>query len=107
VIAGEISYTETRPSGWTADLRLHDMDEDGIDLSVLYPTNMLGLQGLKDVDFGRVQARAYNDWCASHIAEGNGRLFGAGALPPGVPTAARTWATSRRKARTSPKRTSG
>jgi predicted TIM-barrel fold metal-dependent hydrolase len=82
VIAGEISYTETRPSGWTADLRLHDMDEDGIDLSVLYPTNMLGLQGLHDVDFGRVQARAYNDWCATHIAEGNGRLFGAGALPP-------------------------
>ncbi len=79
---GELTYTETRPSGWTASLRLSDLDTDGIDLSVLYPTFMLGLQSLKDVDFGRVQARAYNDWCADHLKEGQGRLFGAGALPP-------------------------
>ena len=78
----EIWYSETRPSGWTASLRLHDLDEDGIELSVLYPTTMLGLQSLTDVEFGRVQARAYNDWCADHLKEGQGRLFGAGALPP-------------------------
>src|SRR5262249_61111260 len=29
-----------------------------------------------------VQARVYNDWCSAHLAEGQGRLFGAGALPP-------------------------
>jgi predicted TIM-barrel fold metal-dependent hydrolase len=51
-------------------------------LSVLYPTMMLGLQSLRDVKFGQVQARAYNDWCADHLREGQGRLFGAGALPP-------------------------
>ncbi len=78
----EISYTDTRPSGWTASLRLKDMDMDGIEVSVLYPTFMLGLQSLKDVEFGRVQARAYNEWCSAHLAEGEGRLFGAGALPP-------------------------
>ncbi|HLY84070.1 MAG TPA: amidohydrolase family protein [Acidimicrobiales bacterium] len=82
VRAGEITYTQTRPSGWTADLRLKDLDTDGIELSVLYPTFMLGLQSVKDVDFGRAQARAYNDWCSAHLAEGQGRLFGAGALPP-------------------------
>jgi predicted TIM-barrel fold metal-dependent hydrolase len=43
---------------------------------------MLGLQSFIDVDFGQVQARAYNDWCAEHLKEGQGRLFGAGALPP-------------------------
>ena len=43
---------------------------------------MLGLQSLRDVKFGRAQARAYNDWCADHLREGQGRLFGAGALPP-------------------------
>jgi predicted TIM-barrel fold metal-dependent hydrolase len=79
---GELSYTQTRPSGWTASLRLQDMDMDHIDVSVLYPTMMLGLQSMDDVEFGSVQARAYNDWCASHLQEGNGRLFGAGALPP-------------------------
>ena len=78
----ELGYTDTRPSGWTADLRLKDLDTDGIELSVLYPTQMLGLQSLHDVEFGRVQARAYNDWCAEHLRAGQGRLFGAGALPP-------------------------
>jgi predicted TIM-barrel fold metal-dependent hydrolase len=82
VRTGEIDYSHTRPSGWTASLRLHDMDTDGIDVSVLYPTTMLGLQSHTDVEFGRVQARVYNDWCSAHLAEGNGRLYGAGALPP-------------------------
>jgi uncharacterized protein len=79
---GELNYSQTRPSGWTASLRLADMETDGIDVSVLYPTTMLGLQSMKDVEFGRVQARVYNDWCAEHLKEGEGRLFGAGALPP-------------------------
>jgi predicted TIM-barrel fold metal-dependent hydrolase len=79
---GELQYLETRPSGWTASLRLADLDTDGIELSVLYPTFMLGLQSVTDVEFGTVQARAYNDWCAEHLKEGQGRLFGAGALPP-------------------------
>ena len=82
VRTGEINYSHTRPSGWTASLRLHDMDTDGIDVSVLYPTTMLGLQSHADVEFGRVQARVYNDWCSAHLEEGNGRLYGAGALPP-------------------------
>ncbi|HLG67935.1 MAG TPA: hypothetical protein VKV36_08730, partial [Acidimicrobiales bacterium] len=78
----EIPYTKTRPSGWTASLRLADLDKDGIELSVLYPTFLLGLQSVTDVEFGAAQARAYNDWCAEHLKEGQGRLFGAGALPP-------------------------
>jgi predicted TIM-barrel fold metal-dependent hydrolase len=82
VRSGELQYLETRPSGWTASLRLADLDQDGIELSVLYPTFMLGLQSLLDVKFGQAQARAYNDWCADHLVEGQGRLFGAGALPP-------------------------
>jgi predicted TIM-barrel fold metal-dependent hydrolase len=79
---GERTYSDTRPSGWTASMRLHDMDTDGIDVSVLYPTTMLGLQSMHDVEFGRVQARVYNDWCSAHLKEGGGRLYGAGALPP-------------------------
>jgi predicted TIM-barrel fold metal-dependent hydrolase len=78
----ELTYSQTRPSGWTASLRLADLDQDGIELSVLYPTMMLGLQSLRDVNFGQTQARAYNDWCSDHLREGQGRLFGAGALPP-------------------------
>jgi uncharacterized protein len=79
---GEMRYTETRPAGWNAKARLQDMDQDHIDQAVLYPTMLLGLQSEIDVDFAEAQARAYNDWCSDHVQEGEGRLFGAGAVPP-------------------------
>jgi len=79
---GEMRYTETRPAAWNAKARLVDMDQDHIDMAVLYPTMLLGLQSETDVDFAEAQARAYNDWCSDHVQEGEGRLFGAGALPP-------------------------
>jgi predicted TIM-barrel fold metal-dependent hydrolase len=79
---GEMRYTETRPAAWNSKARLQDMDQDHIDLAVLYPTMLLGLQSETDVDFAEAQARAYNDWCSEHVQEGEGRLFGAGAVPP-------------------------
>lgn len=84
---GELRYTEVRPAAYNAKARLHDMDEDGIDLAVLYPTTMLGIQAHADVDFAGVQCRAYNDWVSDHTQEGEGRLFAAGAVPP-MPDAA-------------------
>jgi predicted TIM-barrel fold metal-dependent hydrolase len=80
--SGQMRYTEVRPAAYNAKARLQDMDEDGIDLAVLYPTSMLGLQGNTDVEFARVQARAYNDWASDHTLDGEGRLFAAGAVPP-------------------------
>ncbi len=80
--SGKMRYTEVRPAAYNAKARLHDMDEDGIDLAVLYPTAMLGLQAVADEDFARVQCRAYNDWASDHTQEGEGRLFAAGAVPP-------------------------
>jgi len=77
-LAGTAGFTDEQVDA----LRLADLDTDSIDLSVLYPTMLLGLQSLTDVPFAIAQARAYNDWCADHIKEGQGRLFGAGALPP-------------------------
>jgi predicted TIM-barrel fold metal-dependent hydrolase len=58
------------------------MDTDGIDLAVLYPTMLLGLQSMHDIDFAEAQAQAYNNWCSDHTLDGEGRLFGAGAVPP-------------------------
>ena len=78
---GEMRYTETRPAAWNAKARLEDMDQDHIDIAVLYPTMLLGLQSVRDVNFAEAQARAYNDWCSDHVMQGEGRLFGAGAVP--------------------------
>src|SRR5207237_9781410 len=61
--------------------RLEDMAADGIDVSVLYPTSLLGIQSHPDVEFADVQCRAYNDWLSDHVADGDGRLFGVAVIP--------------------------
>lgn len=78
---GELKYTEVRPAAYNAKARLDDMTADGIDVSVLYPTAMLGIQSHEDVDFAVVQCRAYNDWLSDHCADGDGRLYGVAVLP--------------------------
>jgi len=78
---GEIPYTQVRPSAFDAQARLVDMDVDGIEQSVLYPTLLLGIQSEPDVAFADVQCRAYNDWLSDHVGEAPGRLFGAAVVP--------------------------
>jgi predicted TIM-barrel fold metal-dependent hydrolase len=78
---GEMRYTEVRPAAYNAKARLQDMDEDGIDLAVLYPTMLLGLQSITDVPFTVAQAQAYNGWASDHTQEGEGRLSAAAAVP--------------------------
>jgi predicted TIM-barrel fold metal-dependent hydrolase len=78
---GELKYTEVRPAAYNAKARLDDMTTDGIDVSVLYPTGMLGIQSHADVGFAVAQCRAYNDWVSDHCADGDGRLFGVAVLP--------------------------
>jgi predicted TIM-barrel fold metal-dependent hydrolase len=78
---GELRYTEVRPAAYDAHARLVDMDTDHIDLSVVYPTMLLGIAGLTDVEFAAAQCRAYNDWLADHVADGDGRLFGVAIVP--------------------------
>jgi hypothetical protein len=51
---GEMRYTEVRPAAYNAKARLQDMDEDGIDLAVLYPTMLLGIQATPDEEFAGV-----------------------------------------------------
>ncbi|MCZ7525429.1 MAG: amidohydrolase [Acidimicrobiia bacterium] len=78
---GELRYTEVRPAAYDAKARLVDMEADGIDQSVLYPTMLLGIAALDDVDLAEVQCRAYNDWLSDHVADGDGRLFGVAVVP--------------------------
>jgi len=78
---GELRYTEVRPAAYNAKARLEDMAADDIDMSVVYPTQLLGIQCYQDVDYAIAQCRAYNDWLSDHVSEGAGRLFGAALLP--------------------------
>ena len=60
------------------------MDNEGIDVTVLYPTRGLYAnwhQGM-DAKFSNAIARAYNDWLYDHCQQGDPkRMFGAASVP--------------------------
>jgi predicted TIM-barrel fold metal-dependent hydrolase len=73
---GEFRYTEIRPSAFDAKASYADLMSDGIDQSVLYPTSLLQIARVKDVDFAAAQCQTYNDWVSEHLSEVQGKLFG-------------------------------
>ncbi len=79
--AGELRYSEIPAGAYETRGRLAAMDADGIDQSVLYPTGLLAIYNVADLELAKVTCRAYNDWLSAHCAAGEGRLFGAAVLP--------------------------
>jgi predicted TIM-barrel fold metal-dependent hydrolase len=78
---GKMRYSEVRGGAFRPAPRLPDMDLEGINQAVLYPTMLLGLPGLDDHEFAEVQANAYNEWLAQYCAHSPKRLFGAAVIP--------------------------
>src|SRR5262245_58256611 len=67
------------PGGSAGAARLVDMDREGIDAAVLYPT--LLLEWREDpAGFGAL-CRAYNNWLRDYCGADRTRLFGVGAVP--------------------------
>jgi uncharacterized protein len=79
---------EAQPGGWDPVARLADMDAEGIDQAVLYPSIGLYTSALSDVAAAVAVARAYDDWLASYCRAAPRRLFGAAMLPLQDPVAA-------------------
>jgi predicted TIM-barrel fold metal-dependent hydrolase len=75
------------PGGYDPHARVADMDRDGIDVAVVYPS--LGLffgpsdpiPALHDIDFVTDCQRAYNEWVAEYCAAYPSRLFAMAAVP--------------------------
>jgi uncharacterized protein len=74
-------YEEATPGGFDARARLVDMDSEGIDAAVLYPSLGLNFWALEDPGAAVALARAYNDWLAGYCSADPTRLFGAAMLP--------------------------
>lgn len=72
---------EALPGGSDPVARLADMDAEGIDQAVLFPSVGLYFWALSDAQAAYSIARAYNDWLASYCATDPTRLFGAAMLP--------------------------
>jgi predicted TIM-barrel fold metal-dependent hydrolase len=84
------SLEEAWPGGSDPVARLADMDAEGIDRAVLFPSIGLYFWALDDGDAAVAIARAYNDWLASYCDADRPRLFGAAMLPMQDPAAAAT-----------------
>ena len=79
---------EAWPGGSDPVARLADMDTEGIDRAVLYPSVGLYFWALDDPAAAVPIARAYNDWLASYCAADPTRLYGAAMVPVQDPVAA-------------------
>lgn len=68
--------------GWSPRVQLDAMDEEGIDLAVLYPSrglNVLSVPAM-DAEFAAALARAYNNWLYEFCQIDTNKLIGAGMV---------------------------
>ena len=70
------------PSGWTATLRLKDMDTDGIECRCSTRRPCSGCRACTTSSSAGLRRAPTTSGAPAHLDEGQGRLFGAGALPP-------------------------
>jgi predicted TIM-barrel fold metal-dependent hydrolase len=67
------------PGGSDGRARLVDMDAEGIDVAVLYPTLLLRFE--PDVTLFRALHHAYNSWLEEYCSADRSRLIGVGLVP--------------------------
>jgi len=76
-------FEKTKNAGYSAAARLGDMDEEGVDIQILYPTvggQMLGRE-FRDTELLAACCRSYNDWCVEYCSAAPERLRWAAMLP--------------------------
>ncbi len=79
------TWAEGHPGGFDPAQRLRDMDAEGIDQVVLYPSFGLGLNAVPAPDLVLEMCRALNRFLHEYCSENPGRLFGVATLPMGAP----------------------
>jgi hypothetical protein len=73
---GELGRDPNTPQEMMAD-----MDQEGIDLAILYPTTGLGIGQIREVEYQTALCRAYNDFMADWCAADPQRLKGVALAP--------------------------
>ena len=80
-------FERTHNQGFNAESRIQDMDEQGVDAQVIYPTvggQLLG-KPFKDTELLAACCRAYNEWSLEYCAHAPDRLRMAAMLPVQAP----------------------
>src|SRR5262245_15614558 len=76
-------FDDIRRGGYDPAARLIEMDADGVDAEVLYPTPRLSqaIVANRDSEFHLACIRAYNDWLSDYVAYAPERFGGLAMLP--------------------------
>lgn len=76
-------FDEIRRGGHDPAARLEEMDEDGVDAEVVYPTPRLSqaVFANHDADFHHALVSAYNDWLSDYVGHAPARFAGNAMLP--------------------------
>ena len=69
-----------RPGGYIPEEHVKDMDLDGVDVSIVYPTAGLQMYSLRDGELLSAIFRTYNDWVAEFCSASPRRLKGVAML---------------------------
>src|SRR2546426_12590731 len=77
----DVAAAKFRAGGWDPQARLRDMDSEGIDLAVLFPSVAFYLPETSDAALTAALCRAYNDRLADHCRAAPSRPFGGAMLP--------------------------
>jgi predicted TIM-barrel fold metal-dependent hydrolase len=72
---------ESQPGGYDPKARLEDMDRQGIDRSILFPTTGLYFAAIRDARVQTALCRAYNDWLHEFCSADRRRLVGVAVVP--------------------------
>src|SRR5581483_9197049 len=71
-----------RPGMWDPSVRVAHLDEDGIDIAVLYGTSICEVNAeLADAGLAAAISRAYNNWLRDFCAHAPHRLKGVASVP--------------------------
>ncbi len=73
-------FENVRPGGYIPEEHVKDMDADGVDIGLIYPTVGLLLYGMSDGELLTAVFRAYNDWIAEFCKSVPKRLKGIAML---------------------------
>lgn len=85
---GKKRWDEGYPGAFDPTHRLRDMDLEGIDVAMVFPSMVGALGGVSDARLAAAMARAYNRWIRDYCATNPARLLPAAVVPLQDPPAA-------------------
>ncbi len=81
-----IRWEEVRKGGYDPAARIEEMEQDGVDAELMYPTPRIYnsiFWNNTDQEFHTSLIRAYNDWLSDYCSRDTDRLGGAAMMPTG------------------------